>query len=193
MARRKLTVVEQATKDAAKELGLPVTHWTVERLATLSVMLAVARQRWANNQSTTAANDTIALMSEITAIRAEAMAAQPMHTTLEIVRPVTMDVELKCKHCEKVASYKVSNRPFDGGTLVGKTSAATTPHRLRLKPRPRASQRPGNSRPRTTLRQHRHRRSISMASRTVCFTRNAERRSNVCSPAFMTRCEAYHP
>jgi hypothetical protein len=98
MARRKLTVVEQAIKDAAVELGLPKDHWDVERLATLQVMLKAARHKWENGQSSGAASDMVTLMEEITKLRTAAgLASGPREIEVTYVRAVTGIY--KCKHC----------------------------------------------------------------------------------------------
>ena len=44
--RRKLGVIEQAIRDAAKELQVDKDSWEAERLGTLIVMLKVARSKW---------------------------------------------------------------------------------------------------------------------------------------------------
>jgi len=97
MARRKLTVVEQAMKDAAAELGLPKDHWDVERLATLNVMLEVARHKWSAGQATSDANQMLALMEAITALRRESKASEAPQISVEIVRKLRG----KCWHCGK--------------------------------------------------------------------------------------------
>jgi len=98
MARRKLTVVEQAIKDASAELGLPKDHWDVERLATLQVMLKAARHKWENGQSSSAASDMVTLMEEITKLRAAAgLASGPREMEITFVEGVTG--VYKCTEC----------------------------------------------------------------------------------------------
>ena len=98
MARRKLTVVEQAIKDASAELGLPKDHWDVERLATLQVMLKAARHKWENGQSSSAASDMVTLMEEITKLRAAAgLTSGPREMEITFVEGVTG--VYKCTEC----------------------------------------------------------------------------------------------
>jgi hypothetical protein len=108
MARRKLTVVEQAIKDAAAELKLPKDHWDVERLATLNVMLRVARHKWSQGQAANDANQMLALMDSITTLRKEARLNEPLDIKIHFVRGKFTG---RCSHCGKSTEY--SDRPFD--------------------------------------------------------------------------------
>ena len=102
MSRRKLTVVEAAIRDASKELGLPRDHWDVERLATLNVMLKVARHRWAQGQSSGAASDMLVLMDSITALRKQAKLVEPLAITIRSID------SFKCSHCGQIGESETS-------------------------------------------------------------------------------------
>jgi hypothetical protein len=109
--RRKLTVIEQAIKDAAKELNLPKDHWDVERLATMQVMLKVARHKWSQGQSASAAGDMLTLMDSITTLRKEAKLAEPMDIKLQIVKRAIGIANITCKHCGKTDRYDLPDSP----------------------------------------------------------------------------------
>jgi hypothetical protein len=127
MSRRKLTVVEQAVKDAAKELGLPKDHWDVERLATMQVMLKVARHKWASGQSSSAAGDMLQLMAEITTLRKEAR-VEPMEVNIKYASAFVGVADIECKYCHKTARYEVSEKPFDKPAQAPATEQPPTGH-----------------------------------------------------------------
>jgi len=112
MARRKLTVVEQAIKDAAKELNLPKDHWDVERLATMTVMLKVARHKWSQGQSSGAAGDMLTLMSEISAMRSKAGLGGPREIEVSFLRRVVGVFKCcKCGERNEIPDYQRPEPP----------------------------------------------------------------------------------
>jgi hypothetical protein len=116
MSRRKLTVVEQAMKDAAAELKLPKDHWDVERLATLNVMLRVARHKWSQGQAANDANQMLALMDSITTLRREAKAVEPIAIEVNIRKGRFTNGVFRgqCSHCQEWTEY--SDTPFEAAS-----------------------------------------------------------------------------
>src|SRR5262245_23172070 len=101
MARRKLTVIEQAIKDAAAELGLPKDHWDVERLGSLPGRLNAGRRKWAQGQSSPAAADTVTLMDDITKLRTAAGLTGPREFNIRFVHRYVGIADIVCPHCKK--------------------------------------------------------------------------------------------
>lgn len=86
--RRKAGPYEKELRAASEELGLPKDNWQTERLATCVLMFKVARAKWSQGMAATDANQMLALMSEITAIRKEAKLQEPMEITIQVVPSV---------------------------------------------------------------------------------------------------------
>jgi len=114
MARRKRTIVEQAVADAAKELGLPPTHWSVLRLSTMMVMLAVAQHKFSTTQSSQSAADILTLMDSITALRAEAKLNEPVQIRVKYASSYVGIANIVCPHCKMASRHELSDRPFEG-------------------------------------------------------------------------------
>jgi hypothetical protein len=100
------TAYEKELAKAAEELGLPETDWRVEKLATLQLMFKVSRSKWASGQATNDANQMLALMTEISAIRDAAGLSAPREIKVSFIRKV------KCPHCQKLSEE--SDEPFTG-------------------------------------------------------------------------------
>jgi hypothetical protein len=139
MSRRKLTVVEQAIKDAAAELKLPKNSWDVERLATMQVMLKVARHKWSQGQSSSAAGDMLQLMESITTLRREAKLSEPMDIEVNVVRRATGIADVTCKHCGKTDRYDL---PDTTRSTPESTPQPEATHGLPIEPQPRPSDDP---------------------------------------------------
>jgi hypothetical protein len=120
MARRKLTVVEKAIADAARELSLPRDHWNVERLSTLMVLKQVAVHKFSTTQSSQSAADILALMDSISKLRAEAKLNEPVAITVEYAESFIGICDTTCPHCGRTSKHEIARRPF-------KDDAATTP------------------------------------------------------------------
>jgi hypothetical protein len=113
MARRKLSVIERAIKDAAAELDLPKDHWDVERLATMQVMLKVARHKWSQGQAPKDAADMLVLMDAITGMRKSAGLQGPRAVDIRFVEGYRGIADVVCPHCHKVSRQEFSDRPFE--------------------------------------------------------------------------------
>lgn len=120
--RRKLTVVEQAIKDAAAELGLPKDHWNVERYATLQVMLKVARHKWSQDQASSAASEMLSIMDAISAMRREAGIREPLQLNMRVVESYVGIADITCPHCGKASRHELSDKPFDAAPTSSEIS-----------------------------------------------------------------------
>jgi hypothetical protein len=147
MARRKLTVVEQAIKDAAAELKLPKGSWDVERLAKRRLMWKVAFQKWATGQSSKDAADMLTLMAAITQLlkdhgigdnrptelkvsfveklRGRCCACGHMNeldedAVREVIRidSLTLGAAQPKAKCDQKSDHRVSEKPGDVATLA---------------------------------------------------------------------------
>jgi hypothetical protein len=132
MARKKLGLVEQAIRDAAKELSLPRDDWRVERLGTLQILLKVTRHKWAADQTSARAADIVMLMDEITKLRTEAgIDNTPSEVEIKFVEHYTGVATITCPHCQMSSRHEVSNRPFESATPTAPSAPevkATTSH-----------------------------------------------------------------
>src|SRR5262249_54775324 len=112
---------EQAIKDAAAELKLPKTSWDVERLATLNVMLKVARHKWSTGQGSKDAGEMIALMDAITTLRKERGINDDHPTGIEVSIVHPFHGVVTCHACG--AKIEVSDQPFPGAVKVDPANA----------------------------------------------------------------------
>src|SRR5262249_47253081 len=125
MARRKLTVIEAAIKDAAAELKLPKDAWVVEQLATLNVMLKVARHKWSTGQGSKDAGDMIALMDAITTLRKERGINDDPPNNIEVNIVHRFHGVVTCHECG--AKIEVSDQPFPGAVKVDAPAPTPAP------------------------------------------------------------------
>ena len=115
--RKKASAYDKELKAAAAELGLPRDHWQTQKLATLTLMFLVARSKWASGQSSNS-SDMLALMSEITSLRRESKAVEPMQINIEVIKKLRG----RCWHCG--AENEVGEAAAAAATA---TPAAPTP------------------------------------------------------------------
>jgi len=107
MGRRKLTVWDQALKDAAKELDAPTNDFRVEKLATLTLLLKAQRASWTQGKLSNS-GDMIEVMDAIAALRKEAGLGEGVRQiNVHFVRTL----KARCPHCGKMSA--VSTEPFE--------------------------------------------------------------------------------
>jgi hypothetical protein len=94
-----MTLYEEALESAAKELGREPSDWNVERLASLRLMLAVARHRWSASQTTGTAREMLDVMAEITALLDKVKPAEGLRIELTYVEGV--EGRYRCQHCSE--------------------------------------------------------------------------------------------
>jgi hypothetical protein len=129
MARRKLSVWEQALKDASRELGEPKGSFVVERYATLATLLKLQRSQWAQGKSSNA-SDVIATLAELEAMRhqrgKDALTDIRIHVT-ETIRGtcpacgVTSDVPVEMvdeARADALATHSAPPQAIPAGTSV---------------------------------------------------------------------------
>jgi hypothetical protein len=89
-----MSVWSEALDDAAAELGAARDSWLVERYATLKIALQLQRSKWAAGNVSGSA-DLLALMNEITSMRATAGLDVPREIAVRVVERLRG----KCAHC----------------------------------------------------------------------------------------------
>src|SRR5262245_48394435 len=123
MARRKLTVIEQAIKDAAAELRLPKTSWDVQRLALMNTMLRVSQHKWASGQASKDATEMLNLMDAITELRKSRGINDDHPNQIEVAIVHRFHGVVTCHKCG--AKTEVSDQPFPGAVKVDAPATPT--------------------------------------------------------------------
>src|SRR5262249_31653547 len=115
---------EQALYEASKELRLPKTHFTVERMATLSLLLKVQRSQWAQGKLTNS-GDMIEVMDAISALRKERGINDDHPTKIEVSLVERYIGIATCDTCGH--RFEVSDQPFDSLTPRPEPAPASEP------------------------------------------------------------------
>jgi hypothetical protein len=92
-----MTLYEEALESAAKELGRDKSDWSVEKLATLRLQLAVARHGWESTQEPGHSREMREVMDAIDALLKEVKPQEELRISLHFVeKPEGI---YTCQHC----------------------------------------------------------------------------------------------
>jgi hypothetical protein len=126
MARRKATLYEQTLNAASKELGRSKDDWSVERLASLRLMLAVARHKWSGTQASSVGREMLDVMGEISALLKEVKPQEELRIDVNFVSGVRGIYRCSC--CgEENTLEDGSYEPAEGGRRRDFVAAPATP------------------------------------------------------------------